>query len=349
MKKMKIRLKHNSLICFFSMAVPILFLLSKTSLAKQRGLNPGDKMPEFSLVDLSGHSFNYQHGEGKVLMVMFLSAGQKNSIRVASDINTVIAEIGKNSEKMEKVVVVEDPDNTYLKSEEKKLVKDFHTVIDTEFQLWGKFGIIATPTVIISDANDEVTWVKAGYGYDFIPDIRTHINQALGLVQARAKEKIQIRTVANNTVSAKVKRYLQMAQILFEKGEYESAKTEFLTARKLDPNSIEVKLEFAEFLCRTNQSQAALNEIDKIKTDNNLERARIQLLNGWANRQMGNLDIAEKYLTEAKTLEPKSLRTLFELGRVYQARGQTEKAMKLYYEALAIVLGEPKDKQISPK
>ena len=341
---MRIKLKHNSLIYFFAMAVMGLFLLSTTGLAKQRGLSPGDKMPEFSIEDLSGHNYNYQHGEGTILMVMFLSAGQKNSIRVASDINTVMAEIGKDSEKMEKIVVVEDPDNNYLQSEEKKLVKDFHAVIDTKFQLWGKFGIIATPTVIISDANDKITWVKAGYGYDFIPDVRVHINQALGFSKASAEEKVQVKTVTNNTVSAKVKRYLQMAQILFEKDEYESAKKEFLTAQKLDPNSIEVKLKFAEFLCRTNQSQAALNEIGKIKTGNNLERARILLLNGWANRQMGNLDIAEKYLTEAKTLDPKSLRTLFELGRVYQARGQTDKAMKLYYEALAIVLGEPKEK-----
>jgi Flp pilus assembly protein TadD len=348
MKKMKMRQKHNSVTFLLSISVTGLFLLSTTGMAKQRGLSLGDKMPEFSAVDPSGHSFNYQHTEGKVLMVMFLSAGQKNSVGAASDINTVMAELGKDAERMDIVVVVEDPDNNYLQSEEKKLVKDFHAVIDTKFQLWGKFGIIATPTVIISDANDEVTWVKAGYGYDFIPDVRAHINQALGLAQATAKETVQVRTVANNTVSAKVKRHLQMAQILFKKGEYESAKSEILTAQKLDPNSIEVKLDLAEFLCRTNQGQAALREIDKIKTGNNQERARIQLLNGWANRQMGNLDIAEKYLTEAKTLDPKSLRTLFELGRVYQARGQTEKAMKLYYEALAIVLGEPKDKKISP-
>lgn len=342
------RQRHNNLKYLFLMLFTGLSLFTKTGIGKQRGFSPGDKMPEFSAVDIAGNVYNYKHTGKKALVIMFLSAGQKNSVRAASDIKEVIADLGKDAELLEVAIVVEDPDSVYLQSEEMKLVRDFKIFIDSEFHLWGKFGIIATPTVIISDANDVITWVRAGHGYDFIPDVRTHLNQALRLAEVPAQEKeIQVRTVTNNTLSAKVKRHLQMAQMLFEKGEYKPAKAEILKAREMDPNSIEIKLQLTELLCRTNQSQAALSEIERIGTTNGREKARILLLSGWANRQMGKLDIAEKFLTEARTLDPKSTRTLFELGRVYQAAGQTEKAMKLYYEALAIILGEQQNAQKS--
>jgi tetratricopeptide (TPR) repeat protein len=322
------RQKHNNFKYLFLMLLAGLSLFAKVGIGKQRGFRPGDKIPEFSSVDIAGNVYNYKNAGKKAMMITFLSAGQKNSIRAASDIKEVIEDLGKDAELLEVVIVVEDPDSVYLQSEEIKLVKNFKIFIDSEFHLWGKFGIIATPTVIISDANDIITRVRAGHGYDFIPDMRNHLNQALGLAKVSKQEKeIQVRTVTNDTVSAKVKRHLQMAKMLLEKGEYKPAKVEILKAREMDPNSIEIKLQLTELLCRTNQSQAALSEIEKIETTSGREKARILLLSGWANRQMGKLD-------------PKSIRTLFELGRVYQAGGQTEKAMKLYYEALAIILGE---------
>ncbi|MHC4257687.1 MAG: hypothetical protein ACYSUH_04785, partial [Planctomycetota bacterium] len=53
-------------------------------------------------------------------------------------------------------------------------------VHDAEKQLWGQFHIIAAPTVIMADKTDKVVSVAAGYGYDFAPALRFHLNQALG-------------------------------------------------------------------------------------------------------------------------------------------------------------------------
>jgi lipopolysaccharide biosynthesis regulator YciM len=62
---------------------------------------------------------------------------------------------------------------------------------------------------------------------------------------------------------------------------------------------------------------------------------------------MGELDAAEGFLLEATTLDSKSSRGFFELGKVYQAKGEVEKAMKAYHSALLQVFSEKADTNLS--
>jgi len=179
-------------------------LLFVPSQAQLRKIRVADEMPEFSATGADGHVFDYKHGGGKVLMVVFLSAGQKRSARAAADIERIVSEFGANAERLQVAVVVGDPNaGAYFQTKEKGSTPDFRILLDTEFKLWGKFGIIAAPTVIISDTNDTVLWVKAGYGYDFTPVIRARLNQALGIAQQiDPNDASRVKTVTNATVSS---------------------------------------------------------------------------------------------------------------------------------------------------
>jgi len=134
---------------------------------------------------------------------------------------------------------------------------------------------------------------------------------------------------------------LQMARILQQKGRFESAIAEVRKAKDLDPNSVEAALELGELFCIAGQSKEALDVVKMVKATKRFDRARLLLISGWAKRQTGQLDAGEKLLLETTTLNPKSSRAFFELGKVYQARGQVEKAMRAYYKALVLVFGEP--------
>ena len=67
----------------------------------------------------------------------------------------------------------------------------------------------------------------------------------------------------------------------------------------------------------------------------------LNLVSGWANRQLNNLEEAEKFLLEAVKLNPKSARSFYELGKTYEARGDIEKAATAYRKALAKIFNEP--------
>ncbi len=335
--------KHKIAVCVSLVVMIWLFLPGQVINGEVRRVSIGDKIPEFSASDISEKVFDYKHGIGKVLIVAFLSANQKHSAQAATDLEGIIGKLGADAERLEVVVAVDDPNcGDYFKSKEKGPAKYFHIFQDREYKLWGKFGIIATPTVIISDTNDTVLWVKAGHSYDFSPVIRARLNQALGIAQKiDPNDASRVKTVTNATatVAARAKRHLQMAKILQERGRIESAINEMHKAKELDPNSVEVALELGELLCRVGKNKEALNLVERMRATKRLDKARLLLISGWAKRQTSDLKTAEENLLEATKLDTKSIRGFFELGQVYQAKGDKDKAMAAYYRALTLVFG----------
>jgi len=343
------RAKRNILTWLVLTLAAVQFLPCAAAYARHRRLGIGEKIPEFSAPDTTGQTFDYKHGGGKVLMMVFLSGRQKGSARAAADIERIIRKLDVNSKRLNIAFAVDDPNTgAIFQNKEKDSGPVLHILSDTEYKLWGKFGIIVTPTVIISDTNDTVLWVQPGHGSDFAPVIQARLNQALGIAQdIDPNEAGHVKTVKNATVAARIQRHLQMARILRQKGRLESASSEIRKATELDPNSVEVAIELGELLCRTNQNKTALDVINKIKTNKKAEKARALLISGWAKRQMGELDAAEELLLKATALDPRSSRSFFELGRVYQAKNEAEKAMQAYYTALSFIFHEQSAKAVS--
>jgi tetratricopeptide (TPR) repeat protein len=328
-------------VCMILVVMVCLFLPRQNIKGSTRRIGIGNKIPEFSTSDTSGQAFDYKHGIGKVLMVVFLSANQKNSAQAAADIKGIVRKLANQAEHLNVVVAIDDPNNqNFFRPDPNESFVGVHVVADTKYKLWGKFGIIATPTVIISDTNDTVLWVKAGHSYDFAPVIRARLNQALGIAQEiDPNDASRVKTVMNATVAARIKRHLQMAKMLQVKGRIESAINEVRKAEELDPNSVEAALVLGELFCRAGKNEAALRIVERMRATKRLDKARLLLISGWAKRQMGDLETAEKYLLEATKLDAKSARGFFELGQVYQAKGDKDKAIAAYYLALTLVFG----------
>jgi tetratricopeptide (TPR) repeat protein len=343
------RKKHKVFIWKVFIISTVQLLLSVAVATGQRRIGIGERVPEFSATDVNEKVFEYRHGRGKALMVVFLSGRQKRSARAAVDIERIINNLGANARRLNVAVVVDEPNTgRVFQSKPKESVPGLRVFLDNKYKLWGKFGIIVTPTVIISDTNDTVLWVETGYGSDFAPVIQARLNQALGIAQEiDPNDADKVKTLQNATVAARVKRHLQMAKILRQKGRHKMAISEIKKAKEIDPNSVEFILELGELLCGINQSKEALEVIDKIQTTKNADKARTLMISGWAKRQMGELDEAEKLLREATTMESKSSRGFFELGKVYQAKGETGKAMNPYYSALLLVFSEKADTNLS--
>ena len=131
-----------------------------------------------------------------------------------------------------------------------------------------------------------------------------------------------------------------MAKMLEKKGRFDSAIAEVRKAQALDADSVEPILELGELLCRTGKGKAALETIEKVRTIERRDKARVLLISGWAQRLGGDLASAEKQLLEATKLDPKSVRAHFELGQLFQAKGEKDKALAAYHKALTLVLGE---------
>jgi len=305
-----------------------------------RKLKLGDTMPEFSLPDSKGSVFVYKHDRKRVLAVVFLSASQKQSKSAASDIQQILTDLRAKAEPFDFVgIMTEPPKSDFIESTDSKPV--FPVLLDSQYKLWGKLGIIARPTVLIIAKDDKASWIRAGHGYDFAPALRSNLSYALGIAGKDAPKKaVEAKALTNNSTGGRIKSHMQMAKILQTKGRFDSAIAEVHKAQALDPNSIEPALELGELFCRAGKGKDALETVANVQTTTRRDRARLLLISGWAKRQMGDLNTAEDDLLEATKLDPKSTRGCFELGQVYQAKGDKDKALAAYHRALTLVLGD---------
>ena len=346
------RIQRRSLTGVFAVTLFMqIFLPAAPGRAELRNVKVGERMPEFSLPDSKGGTFTYKHGRDKVFALAFLPTSQRRIERELTDIETLIESIQENTKQFDSVGVISGPTaKEFAESHKNGSKLTFPILLDENFQLWGKLGGIAAPTILIVGKDDTIQWIKAGYGYDFVPVVRAHLMQALGLAQeASVEEAQQVKAVTNDTVEARIQRHLQMAKMLEEKGRVDSAVGELQKAAQLDPNSSAPIFELGDLFCRAGRNKEALNLIEKFNAANPSDKAKRLLICGWARRQMGELDTAEKLLRETLTLDPTSIRALFELGKIYQTRGQTEKAMQSYYAALALLFKESGKEKIFDK
>jgi Flp pilus assembly protein TadD len=314
------------------------------ALASERRIERGAAMREFSVTGQQGRDFKYSVSGKKAILVVFVSAGQERSEKAIKDIRRILSGVSEQKDSFDAVAVVSYPrsgadDGAVAKGAYGAEAGDGLVIADDpDYVLWGKYGVIVTPTAVIGDKEGKVLWVQAGYGYDFAVVVENRLKEALGLEEEKEAQKAsEVHTVANATLSARVKRHLQMAKLLRERGRESSAVQEIEKARELDPNSVEAALELAEVYCVKGDGAKAMEAVGAIVGSDRVERAKVLLVKGWASRLGGKLDDAERFLGEAVKEDPKLGRALFELGRVYEAKKDYEKASGAYFRALSLV------------
>jgi len=299
--------------------------------------------PEFSAVDATDKPFIYNRSTGKALVLAFLSSEKKRSQDAVEDVLEALAHIpSEKLASLQVAFVLQHVDNSeFVASILKTAPSAVHVLKDDQYHIWGKFGVIATPTVLIADPQGKVLCVESGHAYDFAPVIEARLFQVLEIPHSiKPDDASRVRTVANSTMSAKAKRHLQMAELLSRKGRVISAIEQAQMAYEIDPNIPEVALELGELFCRAGRAQEAVEFVSTLSVRSPRDKARISLALGWANRLMGKLEEAERFLQEGIQQDSTSPRLYFELGRVYQQRNDSEKAMQAYFRALQLIYQE---------
>jgi Tfp pilus assembly protein PilF len=298
-------------------------------------------MPAFSLSTADGKSFVYDAEYRGVLGIVLLKTGQDHFTRIADDLGAVVKELKASGKQFDCVGVMSGPGaRESLQTLDPDGHVSFPVLLDPTFELWGKLGVIAAPTAVVVGADHKVRWIKAGYGYDFVPGFRAQLAQALGITAGSADGSVRVATLENASSRARFERHAQMARSLAARGRFEMAIAEFKKAQALDPNAADVVFELGELLCRAGEYEAALKIAGQAEARTDREKGRALLISGWARRQMGELDIAQSLLTESLKLDPDSPRALYELGQVFQATGDMDQAAMSYRRALALVFQE---------
>jgi len=314
---------------------------AEVSHAPLRRAKLGGRLAAFRLNEIDGRTFTYQPGGGRVSVVVFLAAYQKRSQRAIGELKDIVSDLQRNGHPLDFLIVVSSSERLeYFQKLREELKLGAHMLIDQNDQLWGRLGVIATPTVVVADKDGRISWIRAGHAYDFAWEARAKLGRALGLVNKTGQQRKQVKVLVNDATQDRAKRRVRMARLLADKGRIGSAIAELKKAEALMPQSVEVQLEIGRLLCRSEQAEEALSVVQKIKATKRADEATVKMLSGWAYRQLGDPDRAEKLLRESVRLNPKSVRAFYELGKIHHGRGQAERAMEAYHRALSVQFEE---------
>jgi len=334
-----IKRRLNRAVLFFVMA--FFFACHWRAEAASRNLNPSDPMPAFSTVDVNGVDLQCAPTDNTAFLIVFFSPEKRQSLKAITDIEEVLGDFGPMPHRLSFLAVSDDPnavDVVKIKSIENLTV---HVINDNDFKLWGKFGVIASPTVFLVGTDGRIDLIRAGYSYDFAPAIKRGIQVAMGLISETDTVKSEpVKTVTNSSSEAKAHRHVRMAQLLEERGDYEGALSQLEKAVQIDPNAIECLLELGRLYCVMEAPDKAINAVKDLRPSQKKFQVLHAFILGIAYGMQNDFSNAEKYLLIVVELDPKHSRAFYELGKIYQSQGQEKKAAEMYRKSLDIIYGE---------
>lgn len=314
-----------------------------TTVVEARKLNVSDPMPEFSVVDAEQVEFSCPGAANEVLLVAFLSPSKPQSLKALSDLERMFDSVGESPNRLSVLIVLDDPNAVSalpMKVGSSNAPIEKHIIVDLNYKLWGTFGAIASPTVFLAGTDHKIMLIKAGYGYDFGPAIKSKLLMALGITSEDTFDSNDgVKTARNDASAAKVARHLKMAKMLEQKQKYDSALKQLELAVEIDPNSIESRLELGHMYCLVSEGQKAIKIVEGLTPEKEEQQSVRCFILGKGYFLLEEYDSAEKFLLESLKLNARNSEAYYLLGRMYHIQNKQEKAVEAYYESLRLLYG----------
>ncbi|HEX4584072.1 MAG TPA: type IV pilus biogenesis/stability protein PilW [Burkholderiaceae bacterium] len=152
-----------------------------------------------------------------------------------------------------------------------------------------------------------------------------------GQVEVAIKEATEATQIDPNLASA----YGLLGLIYMDLGQDAQAEGNFRHALQVNPNDPELNNNFGWFLCRTHRERDSMKYFDRAASDRLYATPAMALQNaGICSMQIGQNEVAEKYLMRAFEADASSPVAKFQLARLYLQMGRFERA-EFYYGLLS--------------
>lgn len=123
-------------------------------------------------------------------------------------------------------------------------------------------------------------------------------------------------------------------------GDFAAAETDIKEAAALDPNSVNIVLNYASLLVKMNRAQEAVAMYNRALGMEASSSSALTAL-GYLSRETGDNAAAEKYFTQLASLHPDDFVAYLALGDLYTATRRFDEAEKSYERANQLASGNP--------
>ncbi len=296
-------------------------------------LKRGDPLPALSITSTDADVFNTADLRGHVQVYLFAQSGQENSQAACQLINNALADPQLDGVAIKWVYVLSkmsDPaalEPCWEDSQVKPIV-----VHDVDRQVFGAFGVITVPSVVIADETNHATYVLAGLS----PNFGDIVSNALLLAAHQIDEEQFDQAIhpANSPLAAnrvRAQRLVKLARQASRRGLDEMARTQYTKAAQADPTYIQAQLGLGHVLRKLNELDQAQQVFERLideyptNPDAKLGLASVLIAKGKTNEH-DELDRAQRIIGQVLNAHPENARGQYVLGLLYAQREDWERA-----------------------
>lgn len=307
-----------------------------------RNIKDGDSMPSFFLPRADSISGIYGHEQliGQPSIITFFRPNHEFSLEAIRDLEAIAHEVG---EQRFKIIGVDAKLST--PQEVQAFLTDetvsFPVLLDPQRILYEKVGLIVCPTTLLFDSEGKLRFIVASHSRRFHQIVRAHLDFLLGKINEQAmNDKInsKLSRIESDLVAAW--RMYNLGTKLQTEGKIDEAASIFEKTIAKYPSLVEARcaLGFIKYAAgdlnkAAEQFQAAFNQ----KPGFPMARLGMAIILA----RTGKEPQAEQILLSLIGHQSLAARARYELGRIYLAHGERDKALTFFQDALAVIFPEP--------
>jgi tetratricopeptide (TPR) repeat protein len=297
-----------------------------------RNVKIGEPVPAYRLPTTDGKFIDSEDYKGEVVVLVYLSAEQKSSEAAAADSAALMKTFKDQPVRVVHATadVVHTPYFDRYRAEQKI---DVPLGLDAGRRLYGDLGLIVFPTTIIADGEGKLVHVLSTRGPEYPRTLEAYVRHTLGEYDdSGLEDKLKSRPSQMGSPKSLAARHRAAARLLREKGLIDDARRELTRAMELDPEDANIRLDLADIDLATDADLEAA-ELAVAVLAQTPEHRRAKEILGIARFKLGEIDEAQRVLSEALSLNPEPARVLYYLGRIAETKGRTGDAAARYREA----------------
>lgn len=307
-----------------------------------RNIKVGDSIPDFFLprADSTSGIYSSEKLAGKPAVITFFRPNHEFSLEALRDLEKILQEVGTQRFRIIGVdAKLSTPQEVqaFLADE----TVSFPVLLDPQRVLYEKVGLIVCPTTLLFDSEGKLQFVVASHSRRFSQIVRAQLDFLLGEINEETmNDKInpKISRIEADLVAAW--RMYNLGTKLQAEGKIDEAASIFEKTITKYPSLVEARcaLGFLKFAAgdlnkAAEQFQAAFNQ----KPGFPMARLGLAIILA----RTGKEQQAEQILLSLIGHQSLAARARYELGRIYLARGERDKALTFFQNALAVIFPEP--------
>jgi len=304
-------------------------------------LKPGMDVPEFSLKTLDGQEYTLASVKGQpATLFIFWATWSPRSMPALVDAQKLSAEYAAKGLKVIAVNVnklsLGMDDRRQIGETQEQLKLTIPVVIDNGLETYNTFGVVATPSTAVIDAEGKIVHEAASYLASTGADIRESIEILLGVREAPKADAVAAKPVYKP--DSKALRHYNFGRTMLQRGNKDKAMGQLEDAAAVDPTYAAPRILLGHLLLAKKETASLEKAAEHFKKGMELDPGNVSAVTGYGEAllELGRVDEAAAAFEKAVALDPTYTPAVSSQALTFSKQGKAAEAEARFKAALEL-------------